>query len=119
MGAVSALMSLGLFQERGGCDVNPIYEITAPVFDEITIHLDPKFYSGKTFRIVTENNAPENVYIQSAKLNGEPLENCWFYHKDFAKGGTLELVLGPKPNKSWGIKELPPSVSPEKPELKK
>lgn len=114
MGAVSALMSLGLFQERGGCDLNPIYEITAPVFDEITIHLDPKFYSGKTFRIVTSNNTPENVYIQSARLNGEPLENCWFYHRDFAKGGLLELELGPEPNKEWGVKTLPPSVSPER-----
>jgi len=53
---------------------------------------------------------------QSAKLNGEPLDNCWFYHRDFDRGGTLELVLGPEPNKSWGVKELPPSVSREKPE---
>jgi predicted alpha-1,2-mannosidase len=113
MGAVSALMSIGLFQERGGCDLNPIYEITAPVFDAVTIHLDPKFYSGKTFRIVTTNNTPENVYIQSAKLNGKPLENCWFYHRDFAKGGLLELDLGPEPNKAWGVKTLPPSVTPE------
>ncbi len=109
MGGVSALMSMGLFEARGGCAMEPIYEITAPVFDEVTIHLDPKFYSGKTFRIVTHNNGPENVYIQSAKLNGESLNNCWFYHRDFAKGGTLELVLGSEPNTAWGTEELPPS----------
>ncbi|MHC5158376.1 MAG: GH92 family glycosyl hydrolase [Planctomycetota bacterium] len=119
MGGVSALMSIGLFQVRGGCDVEPIYELTAPVFDEITIHLDQNFYSGKTFRIVARNNTPENVYIQSAKLNGKPLDNCWFYHRDFARGGTLELVLGPEPNKSWGVNELPPSVSREKLECTK
>ena len=111
MGATSALMSIGLSQVRGGCSQEPIYEITAPVFDEVTIHLDSNYYSGKTFRIVTKNNSPENVYIQSARLNGQRLDNCWFYHRDFAKGGTLELVLGPKPNKSWGVKELPPSVT--------
>jgi putative alpha-1,2-mannosidase len=107
MGGVSALMSIGLFQARGGCDVDPIYEITAPVFDEVTIHLDPRYYPGKIFRIVAKNNAPENVYIQSARLNGNPLENCWFYHRDFIKGGLLELWLGPKPNKAWGVKPLP------------
>jgi len=49
------------------------------------------------------NNAPENVYIQKAALNGKRLDACWFYHKDFAKGGVLELWLGPKPNKEWGL----------------
>jgi predicted alpha-1,2-mannosidase len=116
MGGVSALMSIGLFQARGGCDVDPIYEITAPVFDEVTIHLDSNYYSGKTFQIVTKNNSPENVYIQSATLNGQRLDNCWFYHRDFAKGGTLELVLGPKPNKAWGVNELPPSLTSETPQ---
>jgi hypothetical protein len=115
MGATSALMSMGLSQVRGGSSQDPIYEITAPVFDEVTIHLDSNYYSGKTFRIVTQNNTPENVYIQSAKLNGKPLDNCWFYHRDFAKGGTLELILGPNPNKSWGVNELPPSVSTTEP----
>ena len=116
MGATSALMSMGLSQVRGGCSQEPIYEITAPVFDEVTIHLDSRYYPGKTFRIVTKNNAPENVYIQSAKLNGNQLDNCWFYHRDFVKGGTLELVLGPQPNKSWGVKVLPPSVTRDEPE---
>jgi predicted alpha-1,2-mannosidase len=116
MGATSALMSMGLSQVRGGCSQEPIYEITAPVFDEVTIHLDPKYYPGKTFRVITRNNSAENIYIQSAKLNGKRLDNCWFYHRDFVKGGTLELVLGPKPNKAWGVKELPPSVTTVTPE---
>ena len=42
------------------------------------------------------------MFIQKAKLNGKALENCWIYHKDFARGGLLELWLGPKPNKIWG-----------------
>ena len=102
MGGVSALMKLGLFSLRGTCSKDPIYEITAPEFDEIVIKLDPRYYPGKEFRIKTHNNSVENCYIQKAEFNGKPLNTCWFYHKDFAKGGLLELWLGPEPNKEWG-----------------
>jgi putative alpha-1,2-mannosidase len=102
MGGVSALMKLGLFSLRGTCSKQPVYEITAPEFDEITIKLDPRYYLGKEFRIKTHNNSAENCYIQKAELNGESLNNCWFYHREFAKGGLLELWLGPRPNKKWG-----------------
>jgi putative alpha-1,2-mannosidase len=42
------------------------------------------------------------MYIQKAKLNGKLLRSYWFYHKDFARGGLLELWLGSRPNKAWG-----------------
>ena len=102
MGGISALMKLGLFSLRGTCSKDPIYEITAPEFDEVTIKLDGRYYSGAEFKIKTNHNAPENVYIQKAELNGEPLSTCWFYHRDFAKGGVLELWLGSRPNETWG-----------------
>ena len=102
MGGVSALMKLGLFSLRGTSSKEPIYEITAPEFDEITIHLDPRYYSGREFRIIVHDNACENMYIQKASLNGRLWENCWIYHEDFARGGLLELWLGPVPNKHWG-----------------
>jgi putative alpha-1,2-mannosidase len=102
MGGVSALMKLGLFSLRGTSSKEPIYEITTPEFDEITIHLDQRYYSGREFKIVAHNNMPENMYIQKAKLNGRLLQNCWIYHKDLARGGLLELWLGPIPNKHWG-----------------
>jgi len=112
MGGVSTLMSLGLFSVRGTCAVDPIYEITSPVFDKTTIALDDKYYPGKQFVISTENNTAANIYIQSAKLDGRPLNNAWFHHRELAGGGTLELVLGPRPNRNWGVAQLPPSESP-------
>jgi putative alpha-1,2-mannosidase len=106
MGGVSALMKLGLFSLRGTCSKEPVYEITAPEFDEITIQLDPQYYSGKTFTVKAYNNSVNSYYIQKAELNGESLNECWFYHKDFAKGGLLELWLGPHPNKTWGTSPI-------------
>ena len=102
MGGVSALMSIGLFSLQGTCSANPVYEITSPVFDEVAITLDPKYYPGGKFVIKTYNNSKENCYIQRAKLNGKALEQYWFFHKDYAKGGLLEIWLGPEPNKAWG-----------------
>lgn len=102
MGALGVLMAIGLFQEDGGAAANPTYEITSPVFNNITIHLDPEYYPGKTFVIETRNNSAENKYIQNAKLNGKVWSQYWFSHEDFAKGGKLEIELGPEPNKGWG-----------------
>jgi putative alpha-1,2-mannosidase len=98
---------MGLFSLKGTVSQQPVYDITSPVFDEITITLDSSYYAGKKFVIKTYNNSKENCYIQKAQLNGKPLNNFWFYHKDFAKGGLLEIWLGPKPNTSWGISNLP------------
>jgi putative alpha-1,2-mannosidase len=66
-------------------------------------HLNGAYCEGKTFTITASNRGPRGVYIQSAKLNGRALTACWFYHKDLAKGGTLDLDLGPEPNRSWGV----------------
>lgn len=114
MGSLNALMAMGLFSMRGGCDLDPVYEITTPVFDRTVIHLDWAFYPGaEPFIIETEGAG--YPYIQRAELNGAPLERCWFRHSDIAAGGRLTLECGPEPNLNWGsrITELPPSMSRE------
>ncbi len=103
MGAVSALMSIGLFSIKGNVDRTPTYEITSPIFDRVDIELNPDYYKGKRFTIVSEHNSDKNLYIQSALLNNKPLERFWFTHKDFSQGGVLKLHMGANPNKKWGI----------------
>lgn len=84
------------------CPGDNRYEICTPVFDTISIQLDSKYASGKRFTIIAKNNSIQNKYIQSAKLNGKQYNKSWFSHEVLAKGGTLELVLGPQPNVNWG-----------------
>lgn len=107
MGGVSALMSIGLFNLKGNVDQDPVYDITSPVFDKITIDLDPKYYEGDQFIITTQNNSKENMYIQKTFLNGAKHNQFWFKHDTFQKGGNLEIFLGPEPNKNWGIGSNP------------
>lgn len=98
MGALGVLMAIGLFDVEGGAAVKPTYQITSPVFDRVTIRLNQEYFPGRTFTITTRNNQPENVYIQSAKLNGQALDQVSFPHDVLVKGGGLELELGPRPS---------------------
>jgi len=87
----------------------PDYIIGSPIFDEAKIHLG----NGKDFVIVAHHNSETNIYIQSATLNGKPLNQPWFSHADIAGGGKLVLEMGPAPNRNWGGAPgaAPPSMS--------
>ena len=115
MGGWYVMSAMGLFEMRGGCDVDPVYELGSPIFDEVVIKLDPAYYPGGTFTIETVNNSKENRYIQSATLNGKPLTKPWFYHRELVAGGKLTIVMGPEPNEKWGSGEndAPPSMTDE------
>lgn len=102
MAGISALMAMGLFSLDGGSAYNPMYDITSPVFNEITIRLDSRYYKGNEFKIKVHDNSPENCYIQKASLNGEMYHKYQLPHTVFEQGGFLELWLGDKPNKEWG-----------------
>lgn len=115
MGGWYVMSAMGLFEMKGGCAVDPVIEIGSPIFDKITIQLDPRYYPGGTFVIETINNSKENKYIQSATLDGKPLVKPWFYFRELSDGGKLVLQMGPEPNKEWGSRpeDAPPSMSDE------
>ncbi len=102
MSALAVLMKIGLFEMNSGAEQRPVVELGSPVFDKITIHLDSNYYKGKTFVIEVKNNKPENYYVQSATLNGNPLTNQWIYHDEITRGGKLVLDMGKTSNKKWG-----------------
>lgn len=113
MGAWFVMAALGLFQMDGGASVEPVFELTSPLFEEATIHLDQNYFPGKTLTIKAVNLSAENRYIQSAKLNGRTINTFWIPQKDLVAGGELELTMGPEPNKSWGVGPLPPRTDAE------
>ena len=92
MSAWYILSSVGLYQ------VDPVggrFVIGSPLFDKAIVNVG----GGKTFTVVAKNNSDKNIYVQSARLNGKTLKNSYVDFNDIRHGGTLELVMGPKPSK--------------------
>lgn len=103
------LASFVVFSQMGFYPVTPgmpSYNIGSPVFTNMKMTLS----NGKTFEIKANNASAENKYIQSARLNGKELNQAWFNHSDIMDGGVLELEMGPKANKAWGVETPPPSA---------
>lgn len=106
-----------VFSALGFYPVTPgsgIYAIGSPVVRKAVICLDAKRYQGHKFTVLAANNSPENIYIQSASLNGKELDRAWLTHNEIVAGGTLRLVMGPKPNLDWGRAQevRPPATMP-------
>jgi predicted alpha-1,2-mannosidase len=99
-----AFQAMGFYPNPG----QDVYLIGTPSFAEVKVDLG----GGKIFQIVAENFTRDrtNRYVQSATLNGQPLDNAWFRHAQIANGGTLDLVMGPTPSR-WGTATPPPSMS--------
>ncbi len=69
------------------------YMIGSPLFTKATVSM-----GENTLVVTAENSSEENIYVQSASLNGEALDVPWFHHMDIAQGGTLDFVMGPAPS---------------------
>lgn len=96
MSAFVVFSSMGFYPVTPG---KPVYTIGSPVFSKVTINLP----NGKKFKIVAHHCSVINKYIQRARFNGHDLNKPFFTHKQLISGGELELEMGPKPNKNWGI----------------
>lgn len=105
MSAFVVFSSLGFYPVTPGF---PTYNIGSPLFTDIKIRLS----NNKVFEIEAKDASDENKYIQSAILNDKVLDRPWFSHDDIKDGGKLILIMGKRPNKSWGsaIGSEPPSA---------
>lgn len=106
MSAWYILSSLGFYQlePAGG-----VYVFGSPIVDEAEINVG----SGKTFKIITNNNNKDNIYIQSVTLNGKPYDKSFIVFDDIMKGGELVFNMGNQPSKVFGaaIENRPQSPS--------
>lgn len=89
------LSALGFYPVTPGCGY---YAIGTPLFERAAILLE----NGNTFTIRAPHVSKRNIYIQSASLNGKPLNRSFIYHDEIMRGGELVFGMGPRPNRHWG-----------------
>ncbi|MFZ4543849.1 MAG: GH92 family glycosyl hydrolase [Saprospiraceae bacterium] len=92
-----------IFSAMGFYPVNPCggqYVIGTPRFPSLKINLE----NGKIFGIKAINLSDVNFYIQSATLNGLPLQRSWISHEEIMNGGELVFTMGNKPS-TWATKK--------------
>src|SRR5262249_42825162 len=103
------MSALYIFTAMGFYPLNPVsgdYMIGSPLFDRVTLSLP----GGKTFVISVNGNSQQNLYIQSARLNGKPLLIPVVRYSDIQQGGNLEFEMGPSPSNwasDWHPEPLP------------
>lgn len=97
MGSLNVLLKIGLFQMNGGTETNPEYQIGSPIFNKVSIKLNPEYYKGKKLIIQAKNNSATNIYIKEAKYNNTPLQDLSISHTAITNGGALILEMSDTP----------------------
>ena len=85
-----------VFSAMGFYPVNPVggrYEIGTSLFPEMRMHLS----NGKTFTVLAPKVSPQNVYIQSVRVDGKPYDKSYLTHEQIMEGVTVEFEMGPEP----------------------
>ncbi|MGH9970979.1 MAG: GH92 family glycosyl hydrolase [Pyrinomonadaceae bacterium] len=98
MSAWYVLSAAGIYPVTPG---SPIYAIGSPLFPELRFNLE----NGKSFVIKARGASPQNIYIQSARLNGKRYNKSYLTHNDLMAGGMLVFEMGAQPNTEWGSGE--------------
>ena len=97
LGAWYVISSLGLFDVKGLTGEKPAFSLGSPLFDKITIALNPEYYSGKEIVIETENNSKENRYVQEYMVNGKPYDQLTIPFDTLVQGACIKMKMGNTP----------------------
>ncbi len=98
--------ALGFYPVAPGSDE---YVLGSPLFDKATLHLQ----NGERFTVKGNSNSKDNIYVNSAKLNGKTFEKTFLSHQQIQRGGEISFDMSSQPNKSWATNKeaVPYSMS--------
>ena len=99
--------AVGLYPNAG----QDFYYVGSPLFSRAAIELG----GGRTFNVVASRASAANLYVQSAELNGRPLDRAWLTHAEISRGGRLILHMGGSPSARAGANRPPSLPAPPKP----
>jgi putative alpha-1,2-mannosidase len=93
MGSLYVFLNAGFFPFAG----QDTYYLHGPRAPRFEFHQP----NGNTFTVTAQHAGGTRIYIQSATLNGRPLDVPVIRHRDITAGGTLAFVMGDTPS-AWG-----------------
>ena len=98
LGAWYVMSALGLFDVKGLTEIDPKFQIGAPLFDKVTVRLNKDYYPGEKFVIEAKKQAVGDCYLQDISLNNRLQDTVQLPFSEVVKGGKLVLGLGASPN---------------------
>lgn len=98
LGAWYVMSALGLFDVKGLTEIQPKFQVGAPLFDKVTIRLNKDYYPGEKFVIETKKHSADDCYLQSITLNGKSQDSVQIPFEEIVKGGRLILQVDQNPN---------------------
>ena len=81
-----------VFSAMGFYPLNPAdgrFILGSPALDDFALRLPGE----KVFRIVADNNSPQNVNVKQVFLNGQPLERNYITYNEIMAGGELRFIM--------------------------
>lgn len=85
---------MGFYPDRPG---SPWYTLTTPVFDEVTLHLDPRYYPVGDLTILARREKATDGYIREKTINGKPLKAYRISHQQLTQGKRLVMDIQAMP----------------------
>jgi predicted alpha-1,2-mannosidase len=107
MSAWYVFSALGFYPVAPGSNQ---YVLGSPAVERAEIDLG----GDRTLRVVAENQAPGNVYVDQVWLNGRRLDRCYITHGEVVGGGELRFVMSDQASRErgTGASARPYSMSP-------
>ena len=93
VGQMSAWYVLAAIGLHPLCPGDGRWYLTAPIFTETVIRLDPAYYKGGTFTIRAPKADAAHDRIADVRLNGKHLDRPYVTTAEVAAGGALEIDL--------------------------
>ena len=90
----------GVFSALGFYPATPAsgyYVLGLPRFEKATLNLD----NGKQFTVKAKNLTPQNGYVKSVTLNGQPLQRSYITFDEIYHGGELVFTMTDAPDSPW------------------
>jgi predicted alpha-1,2-mannosidase len=78
-----------------------IYAIGSPLFEQAIINLP----GNQKFYLSAQGNNDDNIYIQSARLDGDSFDRSYLSHPEIMNGGEITFRMGSRPSSFWATSE--------------